>query len=155
MTITQNDICQLTCAIWQSTLGLEVRPNPGPSLLQQRACTVTARVRITGGWQGAVLLQCSEELAKRVARGMFGLESEEPSSDEVRDALAEITHVTAGNLKSLVCGRCQLSMPHVSERVLDPPIAPEEVVISRQAFDCQGELFVVTILEGPANCQSG
>jgi hypothetical protein len=101
------------------------------------------------------MLQCSKELAKKVARAMFGLDSEEPTADEVRDALAEITHVTAGNLKSLVCGRCHLSMPQVSERVPEPPRAAEETVMSCQVFDCQGELFVVTILEGPANPQSG
>jgi len=151
MTITQNEVCQLTCAIWQSTLGMEVRPIAGPSLLKQRACIVTARVPITGAWQGAVLLQCSEELAKRVARAMFGLESEQPTADEVRDALAEIANVTAGNLKSLVCGNCQLSMPQVTERALDSPIASEEVVISRQTFDCQGELFMVTILGDEAD----
>jgi chemotaxis protein CheX len=154
MTITQDTICQLTCSIWESTLGLEVRPIPGPPS-QQGAGIVTARVPITGGWQGAVLLQCTRELAKKVARAMFGLDAEEPTSEEIRDALAEITHVTAGNLKSLVCGRCHLSMPQVSERVPDPPLAAEEAVMSCQTFDCQGELFVVTILEGPANCQSG
>jgi hypothetical protein len=39
-------------------------------------------------------------------------------------------------------------MPQVSDRVLDPPITPEEVLIARQAFVCQGERFVVTVLEG-------
>jgi hypothetical protein len=84
---------------------------------------------------------------------MFGLDSEEPTSEEIRDALAEITHVTAGNFKSLLCGRCQLSMPQVSERMLDPAIAPEEAVLARLAFDCRGERFVVTILEGQDNAR--
>jgi hypothetical protein len=150
MMITENDICQLTCSIWESTLGLAVQPIPGSGLLQREAGIVTARVQITGAWRGAVLLECSQELAKKVARAMFGLDSEEPSSEEVRDALAEITHVTAGNFKALVCGNCNLSMPQVSERVLDPPIAPEEAVLARLAFDCRGEPFVVTILEGQA-----
>jgi chemotaxis protein CheX len=154
MTITQNDVCQLTCAIWESTLGLEVRPVSGPCLSEQEGGIVTAKVQITGAWRGAVLLACSEELAKKVARVMFGLDSEEPTSEEVRDALAEITHVTAGNFKSLVSGHCHLAMPQVTDRALDPPIAPGEAVTSHQAFACQGELFVVTILEGQANSRS-
>jgi chemotaxis protein CheX len=150
MMITENDIRQLTCSIWESTLGLAVEPIPGPGLSQPEAGMVTARVQITGAWLGAVLLECSQELAKKVARAMFGLDSQEPTTEEVRDALAEITHVTAGNFKSLLCGRCHLSMPQVSERVLDPPIAPEEAVLARLAFDCRGERFVVTILESQA-----
>jgi CheY-specific phosphatase CheX len=154
MTITQNTICQLTCAIWESTLGLAVRPIPGPGRSDQEGGIVTARVPITGAWRGAVLLECSKELAKKVAHGMFGLDSEEPTSEEVRDALAEITHVTAGNFKSLASGQCHLSMPQVTDRVPAPPSVPEEVVIVRQAFSCQGEVFVVTILEGQANSRS-
>jgi CheY-specific phosphatase CheX len=154
MTIIHIDLCQLTRAIWESTLGLEVRPIPGPDLSSQQAGMVTGRVQITGAWLGTVLLECPEELAKKVARVMFGLDSEEPTSEEVRDALAEITHVTAGNFKSLVCGSCHLSMPQVSDRGLEPPITPKDAVVSRQAFACQGELFVVTILEGEADSRS-
>jgi hypothetical protein len=154
MTITQNNICQLTCAIWESTLGLAVRPIPGLGRSEQEGGIVTARVPITGAWRGAVLLECSQELAKKVARAMFGLDSEEPTSEQVGDALAEITSVTAGNFKSLVCGHCHLSMPQVTDRAPDLPTVPEEDVIVRQAFNCQGEVFVVTILEGQANSRS-
>jgi CheY-specific phosphatase CheX len=151
MTITHINLCQLTRAIWESTLGLEVRPIPVPVLSEQQGGIVTGRVQITGAWLGAVLLECSEELAKKVACTMFGLDSEPPTSEEVRDALAEITSVTAGNFKPLVCGNCQLSMPQVTHDVLDPPISPHNVVISRQAFACQGKRFVVTILAGQVN----
>ena len=147
MTITQNDLCQLTRAIWESTLGLGVRPIPGAGLSEQEAGMVTGSVQIIGAWLGTVLLQCSEKLAKKVARIMFGLDSEEPTPEEVRDALAEITNVTAGNLKSLMCGQCRLSTPQVTERVLDPPIAPNDFMICRQAFVCESDLFVVTLLQ--------
>lgn len=154
MTITQNDIFQLTHAIWESTLGLEVRQIAEPSFSEQGARLVVGRVQITGAWLGAVLLECSEELAKDVARIMFSLDSGEPTPEEVRDALAEITNITAGNFKSLVGGQCHLSMPQVTDHVQEQPAAPKHVVISHQAFDCQGELFVVTILEGEANGRS-
>jgi len=148
MTITSDDLCQFTLAIWESTLGMEVRPIPGPGPSEREAGILVARVQITGAWQGTVLLQCPEELAKKVARVMFGPDSEGPTREEVRDALAEITNITAGNFKSLAGGHCHLSVPQVTGRVLDQPTVPGEVVISRQAFACQGELFVVTVLEG-------
>jgi chemotaxis protein CheX len=154
MTIRHIDLCQLTRAIWESTLGLEVRPVPGPGLSEQQAGIVTGRVQVTGAWQGTVLLECSEELAMKVARAMFGLDSDEPTSEEARDAIAEITNVTAGNFKSLVCGRCHLSIPQVTRGVPDPPIAPSNIVISRQTFACQGEPFVVTVLAGQTDGRS-
>jgi hypothetical protein len=45
-------------------------------------------------------------------------------------------------------------MPQVTDHVQEQPAAPKDVVISRQAFGCQGELFVVTILEGQADSRS-
>ena len=151
MTITQNDLHQLTRAIWESTLGLEVRPIAESSFSEQGARLVVGRVQITGAWLGTVLLECSEELAKDVARIMFDLDSQQPTPEEVRDALAEITNITAGNFKSLVGRHCHLSMPQVTDGVNDQPAAPKDAVISRQAFDCQGARFAVTILEGQAN----
>src|SRR5208337_4490302 len=114
MTITNDDLCQFTRAIWDSTLGLEVRPIPGPGLPELRAGMVTGRVQIIGAWLGTVLLECSEKLAKTVARIMFGLDSQEPTPEEVRDALAEMTNMAAGNFKPLAGGHCHLSLPHVT-----------------------------------------
>lgn len=147
MTITSDDLCQFTQAIWESTLGLEVQPTPGLSPSEAQACTLIGEVQINGAWRRSVSLECSQELARKAARAMFGLGSEEPTAEEVRDALAEITNVTAGNLKSLGCGHCELSSPQVTERAQDSPGTPQSAVISRQAFVCQGEPFVVTLFE--------
>jgi len=148
MTITSDDLCRLTRAIWESTLDLVVLPIPEPSRPERRASMVTGSIQIVGTWLGTVLLECSEKLAKQVARAMFGLDGEEPTAEEVRDALAEITNVTAGNLKSLLSGQCQMSTPEVKECGLDGPLRPDKIVITRQAFSCQGELLFVTLLEG-------
>jgi CheY-specific phosphatase CheX len=148
MTITNDVLCQFTRAIWESTLGLEVQPIPGLSPAEEKACTLIGKVQIVGAWRRAVCLECTEELAGKVARAMFGLDAQEPTPDEIRDALAEITNVTAGNLKSLGSTHCQLSTPQVDERAKDPPGMPESSVLSRQAFICQGEPFVVKLIDG-------
>jgi chemotaxis protein CheY-P-specific phosphatase CheC len=134
---------------------MEVRPIPGPGISEREAGILVGRVQITGAWLGTVLLRCPEELANKVARVMFGPDSEGPRREESRDALAEITNMTAGNLKSLVGRHCHLSMPQVTDRVLDPAIAPEDAELARQVFECQGELFVVTVLAGEDNRRSG
>jgi len=148
MTITSDNLCQFTRAIWESTLGLEVQPIPRLSPAEERACTLIGKVQIIGVRRRALCLECTEELAGKIARTMFGLDSQNPTPDEIRDALAEITNVTAGNLKSLECAHCQLSTPQVAERGQDSPGTPESAVLSRQAFVCQGEPFVVKLLEG-------
>ncbi len=148
MPITSDDLCQFTQAIWESTLGLQVQPIPELSPAQEKACTFIGKVQIVGAWRRAVSLECTGELAGKVARAMFGLDSQRPTTDEIRDALAEITNVTAGNLKSLGSTHCQLSTPQAAERTQDPHGMPDSSVLSRQAFICQGEPFIVKLLEG-------
>jgi len=148
MTITNDDLCKFTRAIWESTLGLEVQPTAGLTPAEERDCTLIGKVLITGTRQRTVSLKCTQELAGRVARAMFGLDSQKPTPDEMRDAWAEITNVTAGNLKSLGCGHCQLSTPQVAEREQDLPETPQSSVLARQAFVCEGEPFVVKLFEG-------
>jgi CheY-specific phosphatase CheX len=149
--ITQNDLCQLTPSIWESTLGLEVRPLPEADLSDREAGTLLGRVQISGARRGTVLLECSRELARKVAGIMFGLGSEEPTNEQVRDALAEMVNITAGNLKSLACGHCHLSLPEVSERDVAAGSAPGEEEVSRQAFECQSERFLVALFVGEAD----
>jgi len=151
MTINSDDLCQLTRAIWESTLDLRVLPVPEPGFPKRPAHMVSGRVQIVGTWLATVLVECSEKLAKQVARAMFGLNEEEPTAEEVLDALAEITNVTAGNLKSLLSGECELSTPQVSECGLDTPFGAPNTVISSQAFRCQGEPLVVTLFESQAD----
>jgi chemotaxis protein CheX len=154
MPITNDDLCQLTRAIWESTLDLIVLPVSEPGFPERPAGMVTGRVQIVGTWLVTVLVECSEKLAKQAARAMFGLDAKEPTAEEVLDALAEITNVTGGNLKSLMSGECELSTPQVKECGLDPPFGPPNTVISSQAFRCQGEPLVVTLLEGQADSRA-
>jgi len=148
--ITRDDLCQLTLAIWESTLGLEVRPLSGGHAWEQKADTLEGTVQISGARRGTVLLESSRELARIVAGIMFGLGSEEPTSEQVRDALAEMANITAGNLKSLACCHCHLSLPEVSERDAGARSATEGEEICCQAFECQSEPFVVTLFVGEA-----
>ena len=152
VTITQDDICQLTRSIWESTLNLEVRPLTGPVFPRQRGRCFTGAVAICGAWNGEVLLECSEELMRIVARIMFAPDSGEPTHDDTRDAMGEISNITAGNFKSLLGGRCHVSLPRITDRTNErDELAPQNCEIASQAFECQGESFVVTLIANPDN----
>jgi chemotaxis protein CheX len=155
MKITSDDLSQFTRTIWETTLSLNIRPITWSEISKPGADAVICRVQVTGAWQGTVVLQCSEELGKKAARIMFGLGAEDPAAEEIRDALAEIANITAGNFKSLMCAQCSLSLPRVTRGVLEPGAAFPETVIYRQAFDCDNEPFLITILQqeaAPCHC---
>jgi chemotaxis protein CheX len=146
MQLYEEEICQYTENIWKSILDLDVKktneeysPPPGESLFA--GC-----VHISGKWEGAVVLDCPTELAKKVASLMFKLTEDELSSDLVQDALGELTNMTGGNLKSLLPEPCYLSLPTVTVTECGLKIPGSELTTT-VIFKCWGYKFRVSILK--------
>jgi len=145
MQVAEKDICLLTESIWRSVLGLDVsRVEEKPKSGQR---TLTGCVQITGTWEGAVTLDCSAALARRVAGIMFGVTPEAAASDEMKDALGEMTNMTGGNIKNLLPSPSLLSLPSVTEGLDYTVSVPGGRLIGQVAFDCLGEPLRVSLLE--------
>jgi chemotaxis protein CheX len=147
MHFTDNDIFQLVEGIWSSMLDLQVKQDDDAAGADGTRPFMTGCVQISGGWEGAVTLECSAVLATRAAELMFAMEPGEASEDEVRDALGELTNMTGGNIKSLVPGPSTLSLPAVTEGTEYLVLVPGTEVVTRVGFACEGEPMLVTIFE--------
>lgn len=143
---TQN-ITQITEDVWTAMLGVEVKPNPPSTERAPGARVVSGCVQITGEWDGAVVIECSLALASRATALMFAMEEGEAQSAEVHDAVGELANMTGGNLKSMLGGDCALSLPAVTEGADQLVSIPGGEVVERVAFDCDGELLVVSAVE--------
>lgn len=111
--ITSEDIVTITQNVLSTMLELDACPlegdaNPGSS------DAFTGCVQISGEWQGAVVIQSSEELAKLFASRLFAMEVEELTEADVRDAFAEMTNMIGGNIKGQVPCPSFLSIPSVT-----------------------------------------
>jgi chemotaxis protein CheX len=126
-----------------STFDLKINPRPSQSdeILEK---PVTSRIEISGGWQGAVSVIIEWDLAQRLAEIMFGCDKGEATKEEMYDAIAEMTNVIGGNIKSLLPQPSQLSLPVVDkmEVRLGFPLSEQ---VSQVAFDCGTSKFKVDI----------
>lgn len=102
-----------------------------------------ASVTISGTSNGLVAVDCSEELARRLASAMFDSPESELSEAEVLDSLGEIANIIGGNIKALLPGPSTLGLPKVELDVTAPPVGP----ILEQVFSCTGEALRVTLAE--------
>jgi CheY-specific phosphatase CheX len=127
-------------------LGLTVQRSSEGSLLPRKEPALAGCVQITGAWEGAVALHGSATLARQAASIMFGMNPEEATSEEVQDALAELTNITGGNVKTLLPEPCLLSLPAVVEGNDYTFRVPGSVPASCLAFECEGQPFLVTLL---------
>ena len=82
---------------------MSLLPHPlGPDAPALEGQTVTGCVHVSGEWTGSVFLSCDLEVAAAAAEAMFAADPGSLSTDEVSDALGELTNMVGGNIKSLL-----------------------------------------------------
>ena len=97
--------------IWRSLLGLEAQDLEQPRVREPGESGMTGCVHVTGDWEGSVVLACPMRLVQRAAAAMFDLPVPDVGAEEMQDAMAELTNIAAGNIKSLLGGNSQASLP--------------------------------------------
>jgi chemotaxis protein CheX len=145
--LEENQVSQAVESIWSTMLGLEVKPAQSAAPNRPKLTTLTGCIQITGAWQGAVKLECSGSVARRVAAIMFNIDACDVTPDEINDAVGELTNVVGGNIKALLPEPSQLSMPAVTEGTDYLFSVPGSRPLAQLSFSCEGKPFHVTILE--------
>lgn len=145
MEFAQQDICTLAEGVWQSILNLPIELAPETAMNESEM--MAGCVQITGGWQGAVCLNCDSRLAARAASIMFGTEADASSKSEMQDALGELVNMIGGNLKGLINEPCQLSLPTLVDGSDYSLRIPRSNVILRVPLRCEGFALEVVIRE--------
>lgn len=136
---------RIVTSVFITMLDLAVTPSETPHL--PAASRMTSFVRMTGDWNGAVLLECSARQACLFAGRILAIEPPDVVDDGVRDVLGELANVIGGNLKCGMSTGVRLSMPSVMEgsdydrRVWGSEIREKLTFRSSQGY------FWVTILE--------
>lgn len=122
-------------------LGTAFEPAPGA---EPGKPGLTACVQINGEWQGALLVKCSMAAASAMTRLL--LRTEHIDAAEVRDALGELANMIGGNIKALVPGPSQLSLPAVVEGYDHHVSVPGTVELTTVPFRFAGDVIAVVLL---------
>lgn len=100
-------------SVFITMLGLDVSPSEIPR--RPAGYLLTSYVQLTGDWNGAILLECSCQQARRFAGLILSTEPPATVDDDVRDVLGELANVIGGNMKCGMSTAANLSMPTVIE----------------------------------------
>lgn len=147
MTPTSVDLSDTVCLIWSTQLEIEpdVRPldiDPGTDA---RRDAMTGVVQISGGFAGALHLSCTRSLVTTAAAKMFNRSETEVSAEDLRDALGELTNMTAGNLKNRLPGSNSISLPTVVDGADYEITRLDSVVEATAALQVNRQPMVVTL----------
>ena len=75
---------------------------------------ITASIQITGAWKGVVSVHVPFELGEEIAAIMFEDEIDFINTEDLEDAMGEITNIISGSFKSMLEGICHLGLPIVT-----------------------------------------
>jgi chemotaxis protein CheX len=137
--------------IWSSMVNIPLVLTEASLDTQRLGGTVTSSVQIVGCWNGAVCLDMGTDLAHHAAASLVGADTSEISHEDVRDAAGELANMTAGGIKELLPGPCQISLPMVVMGTDFEFSVPQGKVLYRSVFDTTFGQFRVTLIQGPKN----
>jgi chemotaxis protein CheX len=143
---TDGDLQAILQSIWSAVLGMPLRPMAAAPAAPEGP-ELTGCVQLTGWWEGAVILACPAALMRQAAARMFGSEPEQISDADMQDALAELTNIAAGNLKSLAAGPCQASLPTLVDGYRYRLTVLDSHVKADLAFESEGHPVRLRLLE--------
>jgi chemotaxis protein CheX len=109
MQLIEEEIRRLVPTVWDTILHLSLEPRQ--TAPKDNRGMVSACVHITGAWNGAIALSCDTDFAGQAASIMFDLAAVPPTTEEMQDALGELTNIVGGNVKALLPESCHLSLP--------------------------------------------
>ncbi len=144
--ISNEDILSIVQSILSTMLELESIPCEFLPTVK-RSDQVTGCVQISGEWQGAVMIQGSENLARVFASRLFGQSSDSLTEDDLRDAFAEVTNMIGGNVKGQVPSPSFLSIPSVTTGQDFDFHLSNATVIRDLGLDCNGETLRIMMFE--------
>ena len=90
---------------------------------------ISCRVAIRGGFEGEVIVSATRTLASSIASRMFEDELDgQPTFQDARYALREVSNIVAGNLKPLFGENNQLGLPE--DQAENAPSMPDQLATS-------------------------
>ena len=135
---------EIVQSVFITMMGLEVSPSENSTTPPGKR--LTSFVQLTGEWNGAVMLECSEQQACQFAGRILAMDAPEDVDDDVRDMLGELANMIGGNMKSGMATGIRLSMPTVMDGSdYDLRVCGAKVK-NKLAFDCADGKFWVTVL---------
>ena len=145
--ISRGDLASLVDEIFGSMAGMQLTASPTIIQFNTRTGYVVSAVQIVGDWQGAVRLDIDLELARRACANLVGLEPDDLSAQDIRDAAGELANMTGGSVKALCSPTSRLSLPSVAMGRDFEFTVSQGTVILESSFSHPCGVLTVSVIE--------
>ena len=132
--------------LWTSHLGLTVLP-PTDVVVDDEEPTWSSCVKISGTWQGAILLECPESIVPPAAVMLFVVQCEETSDDDYQDAAKELIDMFGKKMRPFLPEGAKISRPTIVEDESDCKALVGMQGSSELRMSCEGRIVRVALFE--------
>jgi hypothetical protein len=147
MHVDEQQILSISRELWANQLGLSIDPAGDPATEPLRDDKIlSSRINISGPFQGAILLECPESVARHAAAMLFASDGEEATVEDIHDALKELSIMIGKRMRPLLPESTKLSRPAV---VAVPAEVHDEGMqgVSDLKLRCEGRLVRIALLQ--------
>jgi len=113
MSVSSDGLRRVVQTIWATQFELvldDAELQEVEALLAERD-EVAVAVQLSGGFTGVLVQRCSRSVSLLAAASAFAAADNNLEASDLHDALSELVHMTAGNLKALLPDQCKVSLP--------------------------------------------
>jgi len=146
MMILQEVLSPIVVDIWSSILAMDVFERDGGAELPSGA-TLAGCVHLAGEPPAAVVIECTDSVARHAAATMFAMDPALLTAADIRDAVGELANMAAGNLKASLPDPYQLSTPTVISGNDFRTHLPTSERVAQSVFDSAVGEFKVSVYE--------
>lgn len=153
MHVDAQQVLTLSQDLWTNQLGLSVQTDAGSDATNGEK-TWSSWVRVSGSWQGAIVLECPESIVRHAAVMLFHTDGETAGEDEMRDAARELADLVGSRMRSLLPDDSKLSRPSLVVDVEDQPFGSMNGLGNFQ-LNCEGRPVRIAVYEAEPEAVEG
>jgi len=106
-----SEIESIAQTVFSTMLNIDLERTSPPDIRNEAICV--GAIQITGGWVGCITLSLCTSAADAAAAAMLQMAPDEVTEADRFDVIGELANVIGGNLKSILPGPSDLSLPTV------------------------------------------
>jgi CheY-specific phosphatase CheX len=142
--VHMGELAQIVEYVFRTMVNLEVSESNRPWAFGPNQLTAT--IHLAGSWRGALALECAREQACAFAARFLSIPQPDLVDDLVRDVIGELCNMIGGNLKCVLAGGLNLSMPSVVDGADHNLRVCRARTKERLVLDCELGAFSIVVL---------
>jgi len=146
MRLDERQILTASKELWTSHLGLTVLP-PTEVANGAQETTWSSCVKISGAWQGAILLECPESIVRHAAVMLFASDGEDLTQDEFEDSVKELADMFGKKMRPFLPEETKISRPSIVDDHESCKALAGMQGLSELRLSCEGRLVRVVLYE--------